>query len=430
MRISELTNNQAEQEIIGGLLNFHDSFVEIHDILTPTHFFKPEHGALFQVFAETYKKDAPVDLHTLCTTAKVDASIAVECMDAALFGAQKRTAQRLIELTQKRQVFLACQNLLNDLSEATADDVAGRLTQIAIDVSLGHASKQVFDATQLSDRVDQLQDERRDDPGYIRGVRSGYDPLDHVVRGFRQGRLTLLVGATGFGKSTLALNLFRNMALADEPVLLISTENDIDTNLDRMCSMTTGLDVQDVESGANSKRVKGTFREQFANRPAYVSDNSPRSIHEVIGTMTRYVLQKGVKVVFIDYIGEISGAPEKGEKEEQMLARWGQMILDAARSLGCHVVLLAQLNREGNKKGRPSKTELAGCFRLAQKAHTFLIFWQDEDRKQPVLTVDKNRQGSVGVDIAMEFTRSNQRIRALGVWDEESGRTLPIRLTA
>jgi uncharacterized protein YigE (DUF2233 family) len=106
------------------------------------------------------------------------------------------------------------------------------------------------------------------------------------------------------------------------------------------------------------------------------------------------------------------------------LTRYSQALLEASRTLGCHIVVLAQLNRDGNRKGRPGKTELQGCFKMAQKAHALLIFWQNEDG-QDILTVDKNRQGPAKVDIAMNFQRTTQKISELGFYIEDGKQIIP-----
>jgi len=87
--------------------------------------------------------------------------------------------------------------------------------------------------------------------------------------------------------------------------------------------------------------------------------------------------------------------------------------------------MLTQLNREGNKTGRPGKTELGGCFRIAQKAHCLILFWQD-DQKNDIVTIEKNRQGPAHVDIKMEYDRPMQLISECGYWDADNKTVLSI----
>lgn len=424
MTYTDLQDSFSEKEIIGGLLNAHESFTNVHDILRVDHFYNPELAAIYGAFAATYRQNDPADLMTLSNKSGVNVQVLVETMGEVFLGAQRRTAQAIVELSQKRGIYRSLKEIAGSLKDLSIEDLAGKITATAVGITLDSAHKRVLAADKLTDRVAELQEERRKDPGLIRGIHTGYPCLDLTLRGLRPRRMTLLVAATGFGKSTLAVNIFSNVVQTGTKALLISTENDIDDNLDRMCGIVSGLELKEIEAGHKPDRVTSSFADRFKGKTAFVSDNSPRTIHEVIGTIARYVLQHGVELVFVDYIGEIAMDGVKNENEEARLTRYSQALLEASRTLGCHIVVLAQLNREGNRKGRPSKTELQGCFKMAQKAHSLLIFWLDENQ-QDILTVDKNRQGAGKVDIAMKFKRTTQRITELGYWLDDEKRIVP-----
>lgn len=424
MTTSDLNDSFSEKEIIGGLLTSHESFTNVHDILRPDHFYSPELGAIYSAFAATYRQDDPADIMTLANKAGVNPSLIVEMMAETFMGAQRRTAHTIVELAQKRNIYRSLREIAGSLKELSVEELAGKITATAVSITLDAVQKRVLAADKLTDRVTELQDERQKEPGIIRGIHTSYPCLDLTLRGLRPKRMTLLVAATGFGKSTLAVNIFSNVVQAGTKALLISTENDVDDNLDRMCGIVSGLELKEIEGGYRPAHVTECFARRFKGKSAFVSDNSPRNIHEVIGTIARYVLQHGVELVFVDYIGEIALDGVKNENEEARLTRYSQALLEASRTLGCHIVVLAQLNREGNRKGRPSKTELQGCFKMAQKAHALLIFWVNEDG-QDILTVDKNRQGPAKVDVAMKFRRTTQRITELGYWLEDEKRIVP-----
>jgi len=60
---------------------------------------------------------------------------------------------------------------------------------------------------------------------------------------------------------------------------------------------------------------------------------------------------------------------------------------------------------------------------MAQKAHSMLLFWQDTNG-QDVLTVEKNRTGQAGVNIAVTFNRSSQKIFDTGLYDTKTKQVL------
>jgi replicative DNA helicase len=425
MNTDRLHDEFSEKEIIGGLLSNHESFPNVFDILQPNHFYKPEFEAIYRAFVETYKQEAPADLQTLANKSGVNAAFLVSTMGEIYLGAQRRTAERIASLSQKRSIARKLAEIGSMLADSTVEELTGRLTEIAVGISLESGQKRVLEADKLVERVREVQESRKKEPGMIRGIRTGYPALDLTLRGLRPRRMTLLVAATGFGKSTMAVNVFSNSVQSGVKTLLISTENDVDDNLDRIAGIVTGLELKDVESGHKAEHVSECFARRFKGTSCFISDNSPRNIHEIIGTIARYVLKHGVELVFVDYIGEIALDGVKNENEEARLTRYSQALLEASKTLNCHIVVLAQLNRDGNRKGRPGKTELQGCFKMAQKAHSMLIFWQT-DEGQDVISVDKNRQGPAKIDIAMKFQRTTQRITEQGFYSETSKSITPL----
>ena len=421
---SELHDRHTEKEIIGALLFHQNSFVNVHDTLCPEDFYVPEHEAIYRAFRDTYVENQPVGTHQLSKLADVDVKVLACAMDGAVLGASRRSAEQIRDLARKRKIYRSLMDAVRRLPELSVEELSGVLTETAVGLCLESSRKKVLATDALVERVRQVQESRRADPGLIRGIKTGFPGLDRLLRGLRPKRMTLLVAATGFGKSTLAVNLFSNAVQDGVRCLLISTENDVDDNLDRLAALNSDLDLKDVESGHKSNEIVTDFAKRFTGKTAFISDNSPRNIHEVIGAISRYVLQHQVDLVFVDYIGEVALDGVKNENEEARLTRYSQALVEASRTLNCHIVCLAQLNRAGNGKGRPTKVELAGCFKMSMKAHSLLIFWQTEE-KVDVISVDKNRQGPKG-DIAVSFNRPTQRITELGFYQEGSKQIIPI----
>lgn len=409
-------NMDAEQEVMGALLYDADTFLNVRCILAPEMFYNHQLGATFKAFGDQYEKKALTDLATMAKVAGVPVQILVDCMtDDALPSQAPMKARKIADLYHKRHVYQQTMETLAQLEILTPEEIAKNFSDLAAEVTIRDHKKSVFDARTLCKRVMALQETRHDDRnnGKAQGISTGYYILQKVLRGLHAKRMTVLAAATGFGKSTLALNLLFNIINAGHRALFISNENDIDLNLDRLCGILSGVKIKDIENGERAD-IAVTFGERFHTSGLFMTDNSPRTIEEIVGTISRYAIQHKIEVAFVDYIGEISHSGESRDTEEARLARYAQKLVDCAKSLEIHIVVMAQLNRQGNAKGRPTRAELAGCFKIAQKAHSLLLFWQDE-KKRDVLTVDKNRQGPTGIDVHMNFDRTTQRVTEIGI---------------
>ena len=76
-------------------------------------------------------------------------------------------------------------------------------------------------------------------------------------------------------------------------------------------------------------------------------------------------------------------------------------------SLGVKLVLLAQLNREG--EDNPGLSKIGGSLKIAQKADTFLIIKNDRKTGYGIY-VAKNRNGIEKKTIDISFDKDTQRI--------------------
>lgn len=401
----------AEKEVLGDILIKPDCILDVMGGLAADDFYNEDHRKAYAELLKAYHAGETLSLHTLSKRAGVHGSILAECVDIGYLPATiKSSAGRVIEAAHKRRVQQECAMLQARLKDMTPEEISSKLSDIAAGLSLRSSSKKVYSSEELVKKVVRLQESRAEDPGYVRGIRTGYHRLDGGLRGLRPRRMTVIAAATGFGKSTLALNLFANVVTAGHRALYLSNENDVDDNLDRLCGIATGIELREVEGGKAYADVTNGFEAAFWGKSMHITDNSPRNIDEVVATISRHAVQDGIELAVVDYIGEISpDASRDRENEEQRFARYAQRLVECCKSMNIHLVVLAQLNREGNKKGKPTKAELAQCFRIAQKAHSLLLFWQTEGGGD-ILTIEKNRQGPAGYSIEMDFKRQTQRI--------------------
>lgn len=415
-------DKELEREIIGNLLTENGSFLEIFDLLKPADFYSPDMARCYRTFSELYERGVAgktVDLGILAKHADISAALLVECLDVGFMVSNiEYRARRIKALSQKRDLLRRIKGLEQQISELEPVVIANSLSEIASDIALAGDRKRTYSTTELIGLVEKTQAERANEPNHIRGIKTGLHYLDKVLRGLQPKSLTLVAAATGFGKTTLSLNLLSNIARSGHKVLFISNENDVGMNLDRLCGIAANRPLKEVSSGFNASNVVEEFSKAYQGRSLFLTDNAPRDINEVCGLMRKYSIQHGVEVVVLDYIGEITetGSGRNQESEEQRLARWTAQLLQTARAQNIHLVLVAQLNRAGNVGGKPTKAELAGCFKMAQKAHSLLLFWQDTNG-QDVLTVEKNRTGQAGVSIAVNYNRHTQRITDIGLYD-------------
>ena len=89
---------------------------------------------------------------------------------------------------------------------------------------------------------------------------TGFDPLDQTLNGgLRSGELVLLGGPQGLGKTTLVLQVARNVVRSGRPALVFSFEHDARTLLVRLVALEAGEIGGIVAPGVN--RIRATFED-------------------------------------------------------------------------------------------------------------------------------------------------------------------------
>lgn len=83
---------------------------------------------------------------------------------------------------------------------------------------------------------------------------SGFPKLDKLIKGFEKGKVYIIAGRPGCGKSVLALNIAINIAsnpFVDKSVLYVSTELDMSEHVfsDRLTANLTQVSIDDIKSG-------------------------------------------------------------------------------------------------------------------------------------------------------------------------------------
>ncbi len=279
----------------------------------------------------------------------------------------------------------------------------------------------------------------------------GFNPLDRALGGgIRSGELLLIGGAQGTGKTTLALQMARNIALGGQAsVLYICFEHEEEYLLNRMVAMesvltgpmppTTGIRIQDVR-----REILGTWMAQGAEGTPELAAN-PR-LRPALEHISRYgrtlYLMRGSQttttidnlrrlveqyraidsgrqlVVFVDYLQKVPVIPDPAtETEKVTLVVNG--LKDVALSQGVPVISIVAADKEGLKAARLRNHHLRGSSAINYEADIILIlnekysivakaniefnpYQAQRFRDWIVLTIEKNRAGQHSIDFEFE----------------------------
>ncbi|MBA2632351.1 MAG: AAA family ATPase [Chloroflexi bacterium] len=283
-------------------------------------------------------------------------------------------------------------------------------------------------------------------------IATGFVPMDKTIGGgLRQGELMLIGGAQGQGKTTMALQMARNMAASGQAtVLYLCFEHDEEYLIQRMVAMESALahlpqksgavKIQDVKkevvSSYTASAETGTRAKLGANprlrpsleRIARYGSNlflmRGTATHSTIENMRALVQEhRGSQderrlVLFVDYLQKVPVFPEPADEAEKV-TRIVSGLKDIALAEGVPVVAIVAADREGLKAKRLRNHHLRGSSAINYESDIILIlndkynivakvniefnpYQAQRYRDWVVATIEKNRGGQDNVDLEYE----------------------------
>lgn len=278
----------------------------------------------------------------------------------------------------------------------------------------------------------------------------GFTPLDKTIGGgLRAGELLLIGGAQGTGKTTMAVQMARNIVLGGQAsVLYICFEHDEEYLLNRIIAMESALDQLPAKTGGVKltdvrKEILGTWLAQGSEsadlsanprlRPALERINrygqnlyllrgsqTTSTVENIRQLVARYKELSGDRrlVVFIDYMQKVPVIPDPPTETEKV-TYVVQGMKDVALAYDVPMISIVAADKEGLKAARLRNHHLRGSSAINYEADIILIlnekysivskvniefnpYQAQRFRDWVIMTVEKNRGGQNAVDLEYE----------------------------
>lgn len=247
--------------------------------------------------------------------------------------------------------------------------------------------------------------------GGMKGLSTGYEKLDELTHGLQGGRLYVLAGRPGSGKSAFALNVALNVS-REKKVLFISLEMMKDEVMDRAVANLSGVFLSNIESGFHGLKTAKEREKQsqtlrlamphFTTGNLTIWDNTDISVADVVLECQRLKRSEGVDLIVVDYLGLMSRADDTVKE----LGHISRALKNLAAKLETPVIALHQVNRDCEKREdkRPRMGDLRGSGMIEENANVVMFTYRDDyyEKNQGIHTnemeviIDKNRSGRKG----------------------------------
>lgn len=379
----KLYSTEAEQSVIGSILEDGERFSDIEPRLNSDEFYSKALGLVYSACKSLSEEGKAIDIITVSEAlgdslegiggmpklAELANAAIPENVDEHIeIIKNKATLRRIVE-TSARAIETAQQGGVTP--EEVLRDAEGALADI-------ESSEEKKDFVHISEAlyssIDQI-DKLYHNDGSVTGTPTKFDDLDRMLAGLQKSDLIIVAARPSVGKTAFALNLATNVAEQDKTVAMFSLEMGAEQLTNRILSATGNIDGNKLRTGelsASDWEDLMMISGKVSEYPIYIDDSAGVSIGELRNKCRRLKRQGGLDLIVIDYLQLMTG---RGDNRQQEVAMISRELKKIARELDVPVIALSQLSRgvEQREDKRPMLSDLRESGSIEQ-----------DERKRPV----------------------------------------------
>lgn len=441
-------NLEAERSVLGALMLDKDAVIKVANIIRPGDFYKDDHNLIYEAMMDLYEQREPIDVLSLSN--RLEEKGQLEKVGGASYlasiVASVPSSSNIVHYAKVVQKKSTLRNLIAAASEISE---LGYHEDEDVEKILDTAEKRLFAISQKFIKQDFVPiksilesafnriDELHKGDNQMRGVPSGYPDLDAILAGFQKSDLVILAARPSIGKTTLALDFARQIAVKQKVgVGIFSLEMSADQLIDRMLAAESDVDLWRLRTG---KLKTGDGDDDFqrigqamgilSEAPIFIDDAGSANVMEIRTMARRLQSEHNVGVIIIDYLQLMEGRHSGGDNRVNEISEISRALKQLARELNIPVIALSQLSRsvESRSPQIPKLSDLRESGSIEQDADIVLFLYR-EDREKPdtpnknivEVHIAKHRNGPIG-KVSLYFKDNSTTFKSLEKAHSEFG---------
>lgn len=385
---------EAEQAVLGCILVEPECITQVTILVKPDYFYLPHHKAIFLIMQEIDALGGKVDPLIVLERLKNDKVYDDTTGKNYLYQlAQSVPSTDNVESYCKiirekfyiRTLITVSKDIIEDSvsTETSADLLLDSAEQKIYDIRQGRVSK---GPTKIGDIIvnevyEKLQRLNSADKDQYKGFTTGFKDLDKVITGLNRSDLVIVGARPAMGKTSFALNMARNVAMmGKKKVLFFSLEMTKEQLAERVLSTEARVLSTKMRTGEISDDEwprLATATALLSKCELYFDDTSNMTVPEMKSRIRRL---RDVDAVFVDYL-QLMKSGGKVESRVQEVSEITRNLKLMAKDLNVPVVVLAQLSRTTEGRGKSHKPQLADLREsgsIEQDADIVIMLYRDE----------------------------------------------------
>lgn len=423
---------EAEQAILGSLMIENTHWDDVSELLTVKDFYLRSHQLIFKEML-SIKLNNPLDAIDIITlsealenqnvlneiggftylaelTAKTPSILNAKAYASIVH--EKSVLRKLISVSN--QIADECYSTNNKKVSDILDSAETKIFNIAENVSQKNEGPQPIEAILEStiEKLNFIVQNAQNNNG-VTGLSTGFIDLDKRTTGLQNSDLIIIAARPSMGKTTFAVNICENVALAqDKPVLIFSLEMPANQLMIRILSSLSRVEQNKIRTGrlddSDWASLSSSFGLLSSKKNIYIDDSSSLTPMELRAKARRLHsecrAQGGLAMIMVDYL-QLMRVPELSDNRHLEIGEISRSLKALAKELDIPVVVLSQLNRglEQRAEKRPINSDLRESGSIEQDADVIMFIYRDEvynensaEKGIAEIILGKQRNGPIG----------------------------------
>ena len=378
---------ELEAIVLGGMLIEQRGVSEVVEVVKDTNvFYNPKNALVYEAILSLYKSSQGVDMMTVKTELQRTGKLKEAGGGSYLVALTERVSSSahiqnhailLMQMYVKRKSIEVGYNLAEQSYEEDTDifELLDGSYKELDKISDWLSIKQPKEIGDYLTEVLKTKSERAGIPTAVRDINlklNGYQPSDLVI----------IAGRPAMGKTAYALSDALHQARLGYPVGIFSLEMSARQLTARLFANYAGIDSNKLAIGTLSQSemdVAVSLRPSFGKLPLYIDDEPFLTLLSLKIKAKKWVREKGVKIIYIDYLQLISNS-QRGRTRDQEISEISRTLKGLAKELDIPIIALSQLSRGVETRGdkRPMLSDLRESGAIEQDADNVLFLYRPE----------------------------------------------------
>ena len=410
-------NVEAEESVLGSMMLSPDAIASGVEIVKPVDFYRPAHQRNFEAILELYGRGEPVDAITTVEELRRRGVLGDALTPLSVLDLVERVptpasaayyARIVSEHALLRRLIDAASQIMATAYEVPEDPrrAADQAEQLIYSVARADERDEVVPVGFVVDEgMESLERAHQRDSAFA-GVPTGFADLDRTLSGLQKGNLIVVAARPSVGKSALAINIARNVAVSGVPVLMFSLEmSRFEIGMRLLCAEAR-VAWDRVRAGRVAAEEWARFAEKAGDlheAPLYIVDSGSVNVVDIRAKSRRMKSSPaGLGLIIVDYL-QLMGGHRRFENRQQEIAEISRSLKLLAKELDVPIIAVSQLNRNPETRAdkRPQLSDLRESGQIEQDADVVMLIHRDMDpdnsqnRARAEVIIAKHRNGPI-----------------------------------